>query len=185
MVYINFMLQNFFTVFGKGTQFLPCVVLHHSLTWDRVPYFVSWYKFCLFLCAQLIRNCLIETDGWQWSGLVLWNVKGCNIPCSLWDMRIYDLELLRRLCIIKSSRATSRVRWLNGEKKTTFRGPSPSSSSGYWSVFMAARSHEHGARAGIYMTRMGTPAASVPWGRGRRWSSKRWLFRHSTIWRGW
>jgi hypothetical protein len=26
---------------------------------------------------------------------------------------------------------------------------------------------------------------SVPWGPGRRWSSTRWFFRHSTTWRGW
>jgi hypothetical protein len=31
--------------------------------------------------------------------------------------------------IITFPRATSRIKWLNGEKK--FRGPSPSSSSGY------------------------------------------------------
>jgi hypothetical protein len=29
---------------------------------------------------------------------------------------LYDLQLSRRLCIIKSSQATSRVKWLNGEK---------------------------------------------------------------------
>jgi hypothetical protein len=36
-------------------------------------------------------------------------------------MLIYDLELSRRLCIIKSSRATSRVKWLNGEKTNVSR----------------------------------------------------------------
>jgi hypothetical protein len=35
-------------------------------------------------------------------------------------IRVYDLELLRRLCIIKSSRASSRVKWLNGEKNQSF-----------------------------------------------------------------
>jgi hypothetical protein len=34
---------------------------------------------------------------------------------------MYDLELSRRLSIIKSSRATSRVNWLNGEKNTVSR----------------------------------------------------------------
>jgi hypothetical protein len=33
----------------------------------------------------------------------------------------YDLQLSWRLCIIKSSRATSRVKWLNGEKPNVSR----------------------------------------------------------------
>jgi hypothetical protein len=31
---------------------------------------------------------------------------------------MYDVELSQRLCIIKSSTATSRVNWLNGEKSS-------------------------------------------------------------------
>jgi hypothetical protein len=42
---------------------------------------------------------------------------------------IYYTNIFRTV-IIKSSRATSRVKWLN-VKEPTFRGQSPSSSSGY------------------------------------------------------
>jgi hypothetical protein len=37
-----------------------------------------------------------------------------------------------------------------------------------------ARSHEHGAWAGIYMTRLGASTTSEPWGQGQRRTSKRW-----------
>jgi hypothetical protein len=40
-----------------------------------------------------------------------------------------------------------------------------------------ARSHEHGAWAGIYMTRLGISTTSEPWGRGQRWTSKHWSLR--------
>jgi hypothetical protein len=42
---------------------------------------------------------------------------------------VYDVKLSRRLTLIISSRATSRVSWLN---LPTFRRPSLSSSSGLW-----------------------------------------------------
>jgi hypothetical protein len=34
---------------------------------------------------------------------------------------LYDVEFSRRLCIIKSSRVTSRVMWLNGEETNVSR----------------------------------------------------------------
>jgi hypothetical protein len=43
---------------------------------------------------------------------------------------LYSNYIKTIIVIIKSSRATSRVKWLKA-KKTTFIGPSPSSSSGY------------------------------------------------------
>jgi hypothetical protein len=150
---------------------------------------------------------------------------------------VYDLELSRRQCIIKSSRATSRVKWLKYENTDVSRSISvlvlrvlkwlklstvsyiyllrprvhgwrfyvkpglvPCDEYATQSEILAkqgefvtpptsphwlARGHEHGAWAGIYMTRLGVSTTSEPWGRGLRWTSKRQCFHILTTWRGW
>jgi hypothetical protein len=42
------------------------------------------------------------------------------MACSETALLLYDLELSRRICIIKYSRVTSCVKWLNGEKNQCF-----------------------------------------------------------------
>jgi hypothetical protein len=46
----------------------------------------------------------------------------------------YDLELSRRLWIIKSSRVTSRVKSLNGKKKQSFEYTEDKDGDGPWNV---------------------------------------------------
>jgi len=59
--------------------------------------------------------------------------------------------------MMKFSWAISRVKWLSGEKTNVSKTIS------------------------VLVLRV----LVLPWGRGQRWSSKRWFSHHSTIWRGW
>jgi hypothetical protein len=72
---------------------------------------------------------------------------------------MYDLELSRRLSIIKFSRATICIKWLIGEKTNVSRTISVL----VLRVLKWLGVHiRPGARAGIYMTRMETPATQYP-----------------------
>jgi hypothetical protein len=73
-----------------------------------------------------------------------------------------NLELSRRLSIIKFSRATSRVKWLNGGKNNVSRTISVLDLRVLkWLEFPSVSYiYIPGALAGIYMTRMGTLTSS-------------------------
>jgi hypothetical protein len=100
--------------------------------------------------------------------LYAWN----HIPVGTKKLWYNDLELSRRLCIIKSSWATSRVKWLNGEKTNVSRTISVL-------VLRVLKWLEFPSVSYIYIYTCPSPVApatSVLWGRGQRWSSKLCFF---------
>jgi hypothetical protein len=56
------------------------------------------------------------------------------------------------ICIIKSPRAASRVKWLNGGKNKV-RGPTPSSSSGYLSGWHSQPINQKANKGGVLRKR--------------------------------
>jgi hypothetical protein len=102
-----------------------------------------------------------------------------TFTCS--NVLVYDLELSRRLCTIKSSRATSRVKWLNGEKTNVSRTTLVFSPFNHLTQLVAREDfivhsrRESSTRRVLDSTHQSPLASAQPWA----WGSGRY------IWHGW